>query len=209
MRQSRDRYLAALRCMWLPVLTGMILVLVGCRGSQSERPPIHLNPNMDNQPKVKAQSESHFFADGQAMRTPPEHTIARGELREDTRLYQGRDTNGEYITRSPLPASSESLNRGRERFGIYCTPCHGDWGDGMGAITRYKYPIPPTSIYDARILAMSAGEVYNVITNGVRNMPSYKAQIPVADRWHIVNYLRELQRNGPPDSTQTMNRATE
>jgi mono/diheme cytochrome c family protein len=157
---------------------------------------------MDNQAKVKAQSESHFFADGQSMRTPPENTIARGELREDTHLYQGWEANGDYVAESPIPATLGSLERGRERFGIYCTPCHGAWGDGTGAITRYKYPIPPTSIYDTRVLGMSDGEVYNVISNGVRNMPSYKAQIPVQDRWHIVNYLRELQRNGPPDSTQ-------
>ncbi|UCH11678.1 MAG: cytochrome c [Fidelibacterota bacterium] len=162
---------------------------------------------MDNQPKVKAQSESHFFADGQSMRTPPENTVARGELREDARLYQGRDANGDFVTASPLPATPVSLERGRERFGIYCSPCHGAQGDGTGAITRYKYPIPPTSLYEPRVAAMSDGEIYTIISDGIRNMPSYKAQIPVVDRWHIVNYVRELQRQGPPDSTQMISAA--
>jgi hypothetical protein len=164
---------------------------------------------MDDQPKTKPQSESHFFADGVAMRTPPEGVVARGELREDDGLYLGRGENGSFIRTSPVPQSVESLTRGEERYAIYCLPCHGAVGDGKGPITRYAYPIPPTSIHEQRVIDMPDGEVFNIISNGIRNMPSYKEQIPVADRWHIVAYMRQLQLVGPGISDETTTQAGE
>ncbi len=179
-------------------LTAGLLIMPGCRGATSEKPPIHLNPNMDNQEKYKAQSESDFFADGLTMRPPVEGTVARGELRDDIAFYTGRDAAGDFLPQSPVAATAAALERGRERFGIYCVVCHGTYGDGQGEIMRYNYPIPPTSFHLPKVVAMSDGEIFNIISNGVRNMPSYKEQIPVADRWLIGAYVRELQRQGPP-----------
>ena len=195
------------------VLLGLaitVILVVSCgRGSRSEKPPIHLNPNMDNQPKYKAQSENRFFADGKTMRTPPDFTVARKELREDVRFYTGRDDQGNVVRVSPIPANPAGLERGRERFGIYCAVCHGIAGDGQGAILRYQYPIPPTSLHDDRILKMNAGEIFNIISNGIRNMPSYREQIPVKDRWYIIAYIRELQRLGAPTQLDSMNTSVE
>jgi len=180
--------------------------LGGCRGMTSEKPPIHLNPNMDTQPKYTAQRESGFFADGAAMRTPPEGTVARGQLRENLALFTGKDEHGSYVTSIPISMNEADRQRGTERYIIYCTPCHGVSGDGKGNIMKYNYPIPPTSFHEERINELADGALYEVIADGIRNMPSYKEQIPVEDRWRIVSHVRELQRIGPPahaDSTST------
>jgi len=180
----------------LPVAAALML-LAGCRGSTSSEAPVHLNRNMDTQEKYVAQRSSAFFSDGAAMRTPPEGTVARGQLRADDALYTGKNADGAYV---PLPfAMSEAdLTRGGERFGIYCSPCHGHTGDGKGKIMDYKYPIPPTSLYEQKVYDMADGYIYEVISNGVRNMPSYRQQIPVRDRWRIVAHVRALQANGTP-----------
>jgi len=177
------------------LLLGIAALSCG-RGRPFEKPPIHLNPNMDSQPKYKAQSESFFFADARSMRTPPEHTVARGQLRADDHYFTGRDAAGDFVAASPVPPARQSVDRGRERFGIYCVPCHGVRGAGRGEILRFKYPIPPTSLHDNQVAGMADGQLFHTITNGVRNMPSYKAQIPVADRWRIVAYIRQLQQEG-------------
>lgn len=174
-----------------------LLLSAGCRGTPKEKSPIHLIRDMDDQPKYKPQSESYFFADGVTMRTPPEGTVARGNLRDNDSFYLGRREDGSFIRRSPVSRTPESLARGEERYGIYCQPCHGAAGDGKGPIMRYAYPIPPTSIHDRRVLDMPDGEIFNIIGNGIRNMPSYKEQIQVPDRWHIVAYVRQLQLEGP------------
>jgi mono/diheme cytochrome c family protein len=174
-------------------------LFAGCRGSVSERPPIHLNPNMDNQQKYLPQHESRFFADGKTMQAPPEHTVAQGELREDDAYFRGRGADSAYVD-SPVPVTPALLARGAERYRIFCQPCHGDLGNGRGVIMQYKFPIPPTSYFDPRILAMKDGNIYDVISNGIRNMPSYRQQIPVPDRWAIVAHVRTLQRAALPDS---------
>lgn len=186
------------------IVAGLAVVafMVGCRGAPKEKSPIHLIRDMDDQPKYKAQSENHFFADGITMRTPPDGTVARGELREDDRFYLGRSKDGSFVRTSPVAETDESLARGEERYGIYCTPCHGTAGDGKGPIMNYAYPIPPTSVHEQRVTAMPDGEIFHIISNGIRNMPSYKEQIPVADRWHIVAYVRQLQQKGPSMATQ-------
>ncbi|MBI5647684.1 MAG: cytochrome c [Ignavibacteriae bacterium] len=171
----------------------------GCRGARSEDPPVHLNPNMDTQDKLKPQRESRWFADGASMREQVEHTVARGQLREDAAYFAGKTGEGLYVD-SPVQWTAEDLERGRQRYAIYCTPCHGERGNGRGKIREFKYPIPPTSYFDPRILQAKDGYIYEVISNGIRNMPSYKAQIPVRDRWCIVGHVRELQKAQLPDS---------
>lgn len=167
----------------------------GCfRGQPSRKPPIHLNPNMDHQPKYEAQQKSEFFTDGATMRIPVLGTVARGELRDDDVYYTGKDKNGKFIKKIPLDVTLQLLQRGQERFNIYCAPCHSRIGDGQGIISKYGY-VPPVTFHSDRIRQMPDGEIFNVITNGVRNMPSYRHQIPVSDRWAIISYVRALQRS--------------
>ncbi|MCF7826254.1 MAG: cytochrome c [Candidatus Marinimicrobia bacterium] len=178
------------------VLAGAIFLIATCgRGNFSEKPPIHLNPNMDSQAKYKAQSKSNFFVDSATMRTPVEGTVARGQLREDDAYYHGKDASGEFITSAPMAFSTEMVTRGEERFKIYCAACHGMNADGKGKILFYKYPIPPANFYDERIKKLSDGHMFNAITAGWLNMPSLKAQVSVEDRWAIISYIRSLQKN--------------
>ncbi len=171
------------------------LVLTGCfQGRPSESPPIHLNPNMDLQPKYKALGESDFFENRSTMRMPVPGTVARGDLNEDVVYYTGRDSDGNLVEKSPVPVTMELLKRGRERYEIYCTPCHSRVGDGTGVISEYNY-VPPGNIHEERLVLVQDGHMYEVISNGIRNMPAYKHQIPVADRWAIVSYIRALQRS--------------
>ena len=170
-----------------------LAVLCGCRGGRFQDPPIHINPNMDTQNKYKPQRESTWFENGSAMRMPVEHTVARGQLREDAALFTGTLGEGRYVD-SPLAWTESDLERGRERYMIFCEPCHGTLGNGKGKIMEYKYPIPPTSYFEPRIMDAKDGYIFEVISNGIRNMPSYKAQIPVRDRWRIVGHVRDLQK---------------
>ncbi|NOZ73975.1 MAG: cytochrome c [FCB group bacterium] len=171
------------------------LVLSGCRGRTSEKPPIHLNPNMDTQEKYKPQSRSRFFKDEATMRMPVEGTVARGLLKADLPFYTGRNTDSSFVNTNPVALTEQVMNRGQERFNIYCAPCHSRLGDGKGIITQYQYPIPPTSFHQDRIRSMPDGEIFEIISQGIRNMPSYRHQIPVADRWAIIHYVRALQRS--------------
>ncbi len=169
--------------------------LSGCfQGRPSEQPPIHLNPNMDNQPKYKALGESSFFEDRSIMRMPVVGTIARGDLNEDAVYYTGKDANGNLVETTPVPVTQSLLERGRERYDIYCTPCHSRVGDGTGVISQYNY-VSPGNLHEERLVLIQDGHMYDVISNGIRNMPAYKHQIPVADRWAIVGYIRALQRS--------------
>lgn len=177
------------------LMLAAILVTAGCyQGQPSKQTPIHINPNMDDQPKYQSQATSKFFANGQAMQMPIEGTIARGELREDVVYYTGKDARGNLVKKSPVSPTMEILKRGQDRFNIYCSPCHGRTGAGNGMVVK-RGLFPPTSYYDERLLKVEDGHIFDVITNGIRNMPSYRSQVPVADRWAIVNYVRALQRS--------------
>lgn len=171
------------------------LLISGCyQGRPSKDEPIHLNPNMDNQPKYRPQAESKFFEDGSTMRTPVEGSVARGELREDTRYYIGKEENGDFIKAIPIDIDMKLLIRGQERYNIYCSPCHSRIGDGRGIVVE-RGLVPPTSYHIDRLREAPDGQIFDVITNGLRNMPPYKYQIPVEDRWAIVAYFRALQRS--------------
>ncbi|MFQ6610986.1 MAG: c-type cytochrome [Fidelibacterota bacterium] len=170
-----------------------IVLIIGCQEQPFEKPPIHLNPNMDTQNRYNPQSSSEFFADGMSMRMPVPGTVAVDDLRNDDEYFYGTDDEGNFITTIPLPITTELLYRGQERFDIFCSPCHSRIGDGNGIIMQYKYPIPPPSFHTDKVRQMSDGYIFSVISNGVRNMPSYKHQIPVQDRWAIVSYVRALQ----------------
>jgi mono/diheme cytochrome c family protein len=149
--------------------------------------------DMHDQPKFKPYAKSDFFADQRSARPLADGTIARGQLREDTVLYTGKAA-GQPVDAFPFPVSAAVMDRGRERFDIFCSPCHGRTGAGDGMIVRRGYRKPPTFHQD-RLRQAAPGYVFDVITNGFGAMPDYAQQIPVRDRWAIVAYLKALQRS--------------
>jgi mono/diheme cytochrome c family protein len=177
-----------------------LAIIARDRASPSPKPRIQIIPDMDNQPKFKAQKANPLFADGRAMRLPPADTVARGEARTDSLLYAGRES-GAWATRFPQPVTPALVARGQERFRIFCAPCHGLSGYGDGLVAKRADRLqegtwtPPASFHTDLVRQRPAGQLFNTITNGVRNMPSYGAQIPPADRWAIVAYVRALQRS--------------
>ena len=186
-----NRTLAA----FLPLLVLCLALAAGCaRQRTSEKPPIHLNPDMDRQQKYRAQAYSPFFDDGATMRVPVAGTVARGELRDDDVFYRGKTAAGDFVRKGPLPVTMQLLERGQERYDIYCSPCHSRVGDGRGIMVTRGY-VPPPSFHTDRIRDFPDGQIFDVISNGVRNMPSYRHQIPPGDRWAITAYLRAVQRS--------------
>ncbi len=172
--------------------------LGGCsRGQPRERPPVVIIPDMEFQKKFKAQGESGIFADGRTMRTPPVGTVARGTLKEDVGYFTGMSdpVDSVYVAHNPLPITNELMFRGRDRYDIYCAPCHSRVGDGKGIVATYEGMVPPTSFHEQRSLDFTDGYIFNVLSFGVRNMSAYGPQIPTEDRWAIVAYVRALQRS--------------
>ena len=169
------------------------------RATLSPRPRIHLIQGMDNQPRYKGQMVNPAFADTRSDRPWPVGTIARGHLTEDPALTTGH-VGEAWVTAFPVRVDAALLARGRERFGIYCAPCHGLSGYGDGTVARRAEKlaegtwVPPSSLHDAGVRGRAVGHVFNTITNGIRTMPAYSAQISVEDRWAIVAYVRELER---------------
>ena len=182
-----------MRCLVLLALL-VVPAALGCaRGQPREHLPIVIIPDMEFQPKYKAQSTSALFADGRTMRTPPAGTVARGTLKEDPGYFQGK-VGDMFLAHNPRPLTAELLHRGQNRFNIYCSPCHDRTGSGKGIVVGYGL-VPPPSFYDPRVLAFPDGYIMNVITHGVRTMPAYGDQIPPDDRWAIVAYVRALERS--------------
>jgi mono/diheme cytochrome c family protein len=172
-----------------------LLALAGCRGMESSRPPVHIVPNMDWQEKFDPQEANPFFADGRAMRMPVAGTVARGFLRADDAFNTGR-SGAAFVTTNPAPLTRELLLRGQQRYNIYCAVCHGKAGDGQGIIMTGQYGYTPApSYHEERLRAVEDGYIFQVISNGVRSMPGYAQQVPVADRWAITAYIRALQRS--------------
>lgn len=170
------------------------LFVAGCaRGCTSSRPPIHLNPSMDHQPKVRAQAASTFFYNGAAMREPVPGTVAIGGLKEDAPFFTGRGADGQFVATNPAPVDEQVVERGRERYRIYCQPCHDARGDGRGILFQ-RGNVPTATFHDDKIRSYPDGQVFDVITNGTGLMSGYRWPIPPADRWAIVAYVRQLQR---------------
>jgi mono/diheme cytochrome c family protein len=173
----------------------LAMLITACyRGKPSEDPPLHLNPNMDDQPRYDAQEPSQFFTDGSEMRAPVSGTVAQGQLHENVEYYYGRTADSLLVKKIPVPASMELINRGHERFNIYCSPCHDQTGSGQGIVVKKGF-LPPPTFHQLRLREVEDGHIYEVIRNGIRNMSAYRHQINTADRWAIVAYVRELQRN--------------
>ncbi len=170
------------------------VVMMSCRGQKTDKPPIRHHFNMNFQERFNAQQENPFFEDGMAMRMPVEGTVARGNLRHDTVLFEGVDDTGNYVDEIPFDLTRDFLYRGKERYDIYCQMCHGGTGDGQGVIMTGGYGyVPAPTFHSESSRNMPEGEIYSAIANGIRNMPAYASQIKVEDRWAIVAYVRALQ----------------
>lgn len=200
--------------------SGLLVLLVasGCNGfpgvgEESAAPPIVPIRNMYNQPRYDTQGKSDFFGDQRTMREPPEHTVS-SESPANLTVATGRvggdaGPGGRWVDQVPVSVSQQlggadpMLQRGQERFGIYCAPCHGVTGAGNGLVAMrakalgYAAIVPPTlgvtKEGDDRLLHVPDGHIFGVISNGIRNMPAYRHNIPVNDRWAIVSYVRALQ----------------
>ena len=178
----------------------LLAVVFLARSTRSPVPRLSIIPDMDNQPRYEAQDADPLRAGQHAMRPPVEGTLAQGQLAEDAHLNQGI-VDGEWATRFPLTVTEELMARGRERFQIYCAPCHGLGGYGDGMINlraeelREGTWVPPLSYHTDEVRARPVGHLFNTITGGIRTMPAYGPQIEVKDRWAIIAYLRALQRS--------------
>ncbi len=163
-------------------LLGAVLLALGCE-VDLER--------MLEQRKAEAYEASSAFADGMAMRTPPAGTVPALAPTGPEELLSGRSAAG-YVTALPLLVSAELLERGQDRYQIFCRPCHGAQGDGETAVARSMLLRRPLSLLDARARALPAGAVYRAISEGYGLMPSYAAQLAVSDRWAVVAYVQAL-----------------
>ena len=172
----------------------VISFLFSCRGVLSKNPPIHLNPNMDRQFKYTYQ---------ELARNYPSNTVAWGIIAvtskanardlfnpQQTVLKTGK-TNNQYVSKAPLTVDMDFINRGQERYNIYCTPCHDAAGTGKGTVGVKGFAMP--NFKDDKYISMPDGQIFDVIKNGYNTMPSYAEQIPDKDIWAIVVYLRSLQ----------------
>jgi mono/diheme cytochrome c family protein len=179
-----------------------VALAVKARHSKSDKPRIHIIQDMDSQPKYKAQRENPIFADGRADREALPGTVAVGHLNEDDHFYRGRAGGGWARTfPAQVELTEETMARGKQRFGIYCTPCHGQAGLGDGMVHKRAEAlaqgswIQPTNMTQEYVRNQPVGELFNTITSGIRNMPAYGPQIPAEDRWAIIMYVRALQKS--------------
>jgi hypothetical protein len=159
------------------VLAG--LVLAGCR------------QDMHDAPRYEPLERSTFFRDGQASRPLVANTVARGQLREDRHLFEGV-VDGRPAEVFPMPVTTAVLERGRDRFNVFCSPCHGRTGEGNGMIVQRGFRRPP-SYHDVRLREAPVGYFFDVMTRGFGAMQDYSAQLPVDDRWAVAAYIRVLQ----------------
>lgn len=157
------------------------LLLGGCELRQA----------MYNQPKYESFEASDIFEDGLSARRPVEGTVARGQLRLDSHLYEGK-VNGELATTLPMELTEELLVRGRQRYDIFCSPCHDRTGTGNGMIVKRGFKQPPSYHID-RLREVPIGYFFDVITTGFGAMYSFASSVPVRDRWAIAAYVRALQ----------------
>jgi len=183
--------------------------IFGLPGRLSRKPPVEVYsdkffPGMDRQPKLRPQEPNSFFANGLSSQLPPVGTVARSQpletingqvyAFEDSPVNTGRvvgTTN--FVETNPLPVNEALLQRGHERFDIYCAPCHGRLGDGNGITKRLAVMPTVANLHDKRIVELTDGEIFNTVTYGKSTMGAYGPLMPVQDRWAAIAYLRALQ----------------
>lgn len=178
-RRLSVRQDAVRRIALVSAAASLMLFAAGCR------------QDMQNQPKFIPQRGTTFYADGRSARPQVEDTVARGQLHEDAYFYTGM-VGGKEGDMLPFPVTMQVLDRGQERYNLYCTPCHSRVGNGNGMIVQRGYK-QAGNFHDAKRLAQPVGHYFNVISHGYGAMPDYSAQVTVADRWAITAYIRALQ----------------
>ncbi len=186
----------------------LVIAVAGFRGSITRNRPIEIFPDMDRQARVRPQSANLFNevlgnGDGRGSRLPLGNTVSRGASIEDLPSNTGRKTGSEeWVELNPLEVNESTLNRGKERYDIFCAPCHGKAGDGNGIVTQYS--LTTADLHQHRLVQLPDGYIFDVITNGFNattnavgisysRMPGYKSKISKEDRWAIVSYMRALQ----------------
>jgi len=185
-------------------LGAAVVGIAGFRGGLSRKPPIEIFPDMNRQTKLRPMVPDAFFQNGVSSQLPPPGTIARSEpiqtvtgpvySFEDAPVNTGRVTGTtNFVETNPLPVTGEVLQRGHERFDIYCAPCHGRLGDGNGITKKLGLMPAVANLHDQRIVVMADGEIFNTITHGKSTMAAYGPLVPTQDRWAIIAYLRALQ----------------
>jgi mono/diheme cytochrome c family protein len=194
--EDRPRSLPAAGCLLLTACC-LLLLAVGCR------------QQMADQPSHRPLTKSTFFGDDRSARPLEPGTVPQGFLSADERLYTGK-SGGEPVTALPVPLTSELLQRGRERFDIYCAPCHDRTGGGRGMIVQRGFRQPP-SLHTDRLRQAPVGRFVEVIAGGFGAMPDYAEQVRPADRWAIAAYIRALQLSQratlaevPPEARQQL-----
>jgi mono/diheme cytochrome c family protein len=182
--------------------------LAACRGQVSQDPPIRPIRHMVQQPRFDLQEVNDLFPDRRAERPEVPGTVVAGRPRNDDFLYRGV-VDGKPAETLPLALTPQVMQRGRERFDIFCAPCHDRAGTGQSVAARGLAP-PPPSYHDDRLRRQPVGYFYQVISKGVRTMPPYAAQIPPEDRWAISAYVRALQlsQDAPVEAVPAEVRAT-
>ena len=198
------------------LLTAFCLLAAGCG----------VRFDMQDQPRYQTYTKSEFFSDNRASRDIPDGTVARGLLKENKALYTGKidnpdpnaavqtttDATGNTLVTSfpnaidtfPVTVTKELVDRGQDRYNIYCIVCHGPVGNGDGMVVRRGFPQPPT-YHDDRLRNAPVGHFFDVMTNGWGRMPSYAYALSATDRWAVVAYIRTLQVSQNPDETLRMN----
>lgn len=178
--------------------------ILGFQGGMSRKPPFELFPDLVHQPKLRPQQPFDFFTNGVSSQLPPPGTIARSQpiqtVDGEVYAYEDSPVNTGYVAgttnfvdTNPLPVNQALLARGRDRFDIYCAPCHGRLGDGNGITKKLGLMPAVANLHDKRIVELPDGEIFNTITHGKSTMGAYGPMIPVQDRWAVVAYLRALQ----------------
>lgn len=164
--------------------------------------------DMKDQARHEPLERSEFFADGRASRTLVAGTVPRGHLNEDDALYRGLNADGKFVARIPVRVDAAMLARGKNRYEIYCTPCHSNLGDGMGMVVQRGYK-QAASYHSDRLRAIEDGYIFDVITNGFAQMQGYASQVRPRDRWAIVAYIRALQLSRMGDAADLDTEARE
>jgi mono/diheme cytochrome c family protein len=205
--------------------------ILGLPGRISRKPPVEIYsdkffPGMDRQPKLRPQQPNDFFANGVSSQLPPPNTVSRGYTEpgqaietvsgkvyafEDAPVNTGKisgTTN--FVETNPLPVNAALLARGRDRFDIYCAPCHGRLGDGNGITKKIGVMAAVANLHDKRIVELTDGEIFNTITHGKSTMGAVGPLLPTPDRWAVIAYLRALQLSwlGAKDDLTSAQQAT-
>jgi mono/diheme cytochrome c family protein len=178
--------------------------IAGKRGSLSRKPPLYVFPDMRRQLKLRPQQPNDFFPNGVSSQLAPAGAIPRGSPiqtaagpvypYEDSPVFTGRSAGTtNFVENNPLAVTEQLLERGRQRFTIYCSPCHGQAADGNGITKKIGAMAVVANLHDKRIVEMPDGELFHVITNGRNLMGAYGPNVPVEDRWAVIAYLRALQ----------------